>query len=64
MRALIFDSKYDTYKGVIVHVNIKEGSVRSGDRILMMNTGKEFIVTELGYFRPGDFQPCEELHGR
>ena len=61
LRALVFDSKYDTYKGVIVHVNIKEGSVRSGDRILMMNTGKEFIVTELGYFRPGDFQPCEEL---
>lgn len=61
LRALIFDSKYDTYKGVIVHVNIKEGSVRSGDRILMMNTGKEFTVAELGYFRPGEFQPCEEL---
>ena len=61
LRALIFDSKYDSYKGVIVHVNVKEGSVKNGDRILMMNTGKEFTVTELGYFRPGDFQPCEEL---
>ena len=61
LRALIFDSKYDTYKGVIVHVNVKEGSVRSGDRILMMNTGKEFTITELGYFRPGEFSPCQEL---
>ncbi len=61
LRALIFDSKYDTYKGVIVHVNVKEGSVRAGDRILMMNTGKDFIVTELGYFRPGEFTPSQEL---
>ena len=61
LRALIFDSKYDTYKGVVVHVNIREGSVRTGDRILMMNTQKEFIVTELGYFHPGTFFPCEEL---
>ena len=61
LRALVFDSKYDTYKGVIVHVKVKEGAVRIGDRIRMMNTGKEFVVTELGYFRPGDFLPCEQL---
>ena len=61
LRALIFDSKYDTYKGVIVHVNVREGSVSVGDRIRMMNKKKEFIITELGYFRPGAFQPCEEL---
>ncbi len=61
LRALIFDSKYDSYKGVIVHVNVKEGSVRTGDRILMMNTGKEFVITELGYFRPGELAPCQEL---
>ena len=61
LRAVIFDSKYDTYKGVIVHINVKDGSVKVGDRIRMMNTKKEFLVTELGYFRPGDFQPCEEL---
>ncbi|MEA4888000.1 MAG: translation elongation factor 4 [Clostridiaceae bacterium] len=61
LRALIFDSKYDSYKGVIVHVNIREGSVRMGDRILMMNTGKDFIVSELGYFKAGDFLPCNEL---
>ncbi|NCA99363.1 MAG: elongation factor 4 [Clostridia bacterium] len=61
LRALIFDSKYDTYKGVIVHVNIKEGSVKLGDRILMMNTNKDFTVTEIGYFRPGELQPAQEL---
>ena len=61
LRALIFDSKYDTYKGVIVHVNVQEGSVKTGDRILMMNTGKDFTVTELGYFRPGELQPAETL---
>ena len=61
LRALVFDSKYDSYKGVIVHLNIKEGSVKLGDRIRMMHTGKEFIVNELGYFRPGEMQPAEEL---
>lgn len=61
LRALIFDSKYDSYKGVIVHVNVKEGSVRTGDRIRMINTGKEFVVNELGYFRPGEMQPASEL---
>lgn len=61
LRALIFDSKYDSYKGVIVHVNVKEGSVRTGDRIRMINTGKEFVVNELGYFRPGEMQPAVEL---
>ncbi|HBP39104.1 MAG TPA: elongation factor 4, partial [Clostridiales bacterium] len=61
LRALIFDSKYDSYKGVVVHVNVREGSVRNGDRILVMNTGKYFTVSELGYFLPGDFLPCSEL---
>ena len=61
LQALIFDSKYDTYKGVIVHVRIMQGKVRTGDRILMMNTGKDFIVNELGFFRPGTLSPCEEL---
>ncbi|MBP7403237.1 MAG: translation elongation factor 4, partial [Clostridia bacterium] len=61
LQALIFDSKYDAYKGVIVHVRVKQGSVRTGDRILMMNTGKDFIVSELGYFRPGELAPSDEL---
>ncbi len=52
LRALIFDSYYDNYKGVIVFVKIKEGKVEKGDQIKMMNTGKEFIVTELGYMIP------------
>ncbi|MHB1485618.1 MAG: translation elongation factor 4 [Saccharofermentanales bacterium] len=61
LRALIFDSKYDSYKGVIVHICVKEGSVKIGDIVLMMNTKKSFVVTELGYFRPGEFTPCEQL---
>ncbi|MGI6777465.1 MAG: translation elongation factor 4 [Acetivibrionales bacterium] len=61
LRALIFDSLYDSYKGVIVYVRIMEGRVKPGDRIKMMNTGKEFLVTEVGYFRPGRLIPFDEL---
>ncbi|HOJ81340.1 MAG TPA: translation elongation factor 4, partial [Clostridiales bacterium] len=61
LRALIFDSLYDSYKGVIVHVRIMEGAVRTGDTIRLMSTGKEFIVTEVGYFRPGQYAPCDML---
>ncbi|MDI9498714.1 MAG: translation elongation factor 4 [Bacillota bacterium] len=53
LRALIFDSKYDSYRGVIVHVRVMDGQVRTGDIIRMMHTGAEFTVTEVGYFRPG-----------
>lgn len=62
LRALIFDSVYDSYKGVIVYVRIKEGAVKTGDRILMMNTGKTFEVNEVGYFRPGKLVPCNKLY--
>jgi len=62
LRALIFDSYYDNYKGVIVHVRVKEGSVKPGDVIRMMNTKKEFLVTEVGYFRPGALAPCDKLY--
>ncbi len=61
LQALIFDSEYDSYKGVITHVNIKEGQVKVGDRIRMMNTGKEFDVTELGYFRADSTTSVSEL---
>ncbi|KNY26798.1 translation elongation factor 4 [Pseudobacteroides cellulosolvens] len=61
LKALIFDSYYDSYKGVIVYVRIKEGSVKVGDQIKMMYTGKEFVVTEVGYFRPGSLASCGEL---
>lgn len=52
LRALIFDSYYDSYKGVIVYVRIKEGAVRVGDRIKMMSTGAEFDVVEVGIMHP------------
>jgi len=53
LRALIFDSEYDTYKGVILHVAIKDGALAVGDEIYMMNKKKSFTVTELGFFSPG-----------
>ena len=60
-RALVFDSKYDSYKGVIVSVRVREGTVKSGSKIRMMHTGKEFTVTELGYFHPGELVPADKL---
>ncbi|MDI6617406.1 MAG: translation elongation factor 4 [Clostridiales bacterium] len=52
LKALIFDSYYDNYKGVIAHIRIKEGVIKTGMKIKMMATGKEFDVTEVGIFRP------------
>ena len=61
LQALIFDSLYDSYKGVIVFCRIKEGPVKKGTRIRMMATGAEEEVVEVGYFGAGQFFPCEEL---
>ena len=61
LQALIFDSVYDSYKGVIVFCRIKEGSIRKGTQILMMATGAKAEVVEVGYFGAGQFIPCEEL---
>lgn len=61
LQALIFDSIYDSYKGVIVFVRIKEGSVKKGDPIRMMATGAVAEVVEVGYFGAGQFIPCDEL---
>lgn len=61
LKALIFDSFYDSYKGVIVYVRIFDGSVKRGDTIRMMSSGNEYIVTELGWFKPGRLQPAETL---
>ena len=61
LQALIFDSIYDSYKGVIVFCRIKEGTVRKGTPILMMATGARAEVVEVGYFGAGQFIPCEEL---
>ena len=61
LKALIFDSLYDAYKGVIVFCRIKEGRVRKGTRMRMMATGAVVDVVEVGYFGPGQFIPCDEL---
>ena len=61
MQALIFDSLYDSYKGVIVFCRMKEGCVRAGTTIKMMATGATADVVEVGYFGAGQFIPCEEL---
>ena len=61
LAALIFDSLYDPYKGVIVFCRIKEGTVRKGTKIRMMATGAEFDTVEVGYFGAGQFIPCAEL---
>lgn len=61
LKALIFDSVYDQYKGVIVFCRIKEGTVRAGTQVKMMATGASFNVVEVGYFGAGTFIPCDEL---
>ncbi len=61
LQALIFDSLYDSYKGVIVFFRVRNGSVRPGQRIRMMATGAEADVVETGYFGAGQFIPCESL---
>ncbi|MCI5823104.1 MAG: translation elongation factor 4 [Lachnospiraceae bacterium] len=61
LQALIFDSLYDAYKGVIVFCRIKEGTLKPGDEVLMMATGATADVVEVGYFGAGQFIPCDEL---
>jgi GTP-binding protein LepA len=61
LKALIFDSYYDTYKGVVVHVRVKEGRIKIGDSILLMSNKKEFMVNEVGIFRPGKLLPQDIL---
>ena len=60
-RALIFDSVYDSYKGVIVYVRVKEGKIKPGDTMRMMATGAEFTIVETGYMRATVPEPCAEL---
>ena len=61
LQALIFDSYYDSYKGVIVYIRVKEGRLKAGDTIRMMATGATFDVVEVGIMRPGRLEPCDEL---
>ena len=61
LQALIFDSLYDSYRGVIVFFRVMEGKVQKGTRIRLMATGASFEVVEVGYFGAGQLIPCEEL---
>ena len=61
LKALVFDSLYDSYRGVIVFCRIRDGVIRKGMPVRMMATGAVAEVVEVGYFGPGQFIPCEEL---
>ena len=61
LKALIFDSYYDSYRGVVVYVRVMDGSVRVGSKIKMMNTGAEFDVVEVGYMSAFGLMPATEL---
>ena len=61
LQALIFDSVYDSYRGVIVFMRVKEGSIKAGDIVRFMDSGAEVGVVEVGYFGAGQFIPCDEL---
>ena len=60
-KALIFDSIYDSYKGVIIFVRVFDGNIRKGSRIKMFQTGTEVDVVEVGFFGAGQFIPCDEI---
>ena len=61
LRALVFDSVYDSYKGVIVYVRVMDGKIKPGDTMRMMATGAEFNVVEVGYMRPNAMEAQKEL---
>ena len=61
LKALIFDSQYDNYRGVIVLVRVRDGELRRDSEILMMSTGARYKVVEVGHLRPIGFDPCEVL---
>ena len=60
-KCLIFDSYYDNYKGAVAYVRVVDGSVKVGDEIKLMATGKTFTVVEVGYFAPGSYMPVKEI---
>jgi GTP-binding protein LepA len=59
-KALIYNSHFDTYKGVVVYIRMMDGSIKPGQRIKMMRTSREYVITEMGQFRP-DMVKCDEL---
>ena len=60
-KCLIFDSYYDNYKGAVAYIRVFDGKIKVGDEILLMASKDTFVVTEVGYFLPGSYMPCEEL---
>ena len=62
LKALIFDSLYDSYRGVIVFCRLRDGRIRRGMKVKMMESGASAEVVEVGYFGPGQFIPCDELY--
>src|SRR5262249_49763710 len=60
LRALVYNSHFDTYKGVVVYVRVKEGVLRTGQRVRLMRGGTEHLITDLGQFRPAP-TPCDQL---
>ena len=60
-KCLIFDSYYDNYKGAVAYVRVMDGTVKVGDEIKLMATGKTFTVVEVGYFAPGSYMPVQEI---
>ena len=61
LRALIFDSQYDSYRGVVVYFRIKEGRIRTGQTIRLMATGAQYSIVECGHLLPLGLEPCAEL---
>ena len=61
LKALIFDSQYDNYRGVIVFMRIIDGTIKKDSEILLMSTGARYKVVEVGHMRPIGFEPCDEL---
>ena len=61
LRALIFDSQYDSYRGVVVYFRIKEGRIRTGQTIRLMATGAQYQIVECGHLLPLGLEPCQEL---
>ena len=60
LKALIYNSHFDTYKGVVVYIRMMDGAIKPGQRVKMMRTGREYVITDMGQFRP-DATKCDEL---
>ena len=61
LKALVFDSQYDNYRGVIVFIRVMDGKIRKDDDVLLMSTGAVYKTVEVGHLRPIGFDPCDEL---